>query len=270
MALDGSGNLFICDTGNHRIREVTPNGSVTTVAGSIQGFADGPGNTARFNAPCGICLSTDGAIYIADSGNGSVRCIRNGLVTTIIRERAGINSRTSPLPVAIAFRAKPTPHLLVLDADSKTLNLYGVDGKYLSGFVQPEPTIIDRGYSSAGHETSVSKRVIPIAGADEIPEAQNRPALRHLTGECNIGSGSLVADEAYGALFFVKQNSAEILAGVVNSAEQIKEWRDGNGENAFFGDITAVITDNARFVYVADTGNNCIRRLTLPDFMFKQ
>jgi hypothetical protein len=48
----------------------------------------------------------------------------------------------------------------------------------------------------------------------------------------------------------------------------VHDWRDGNGEVALFGVLTSVVTDGKRYVYISDTTNNCIRRLTMPDFMF--
>ena len=67
---------------------------------------------------------------------------------------------------------------------------------------------------------------------------------------------------------YKKEASAEVLAGVVCSAGPTRGWRDGTGENCLFGDLTNVVTDGVRYAYVSDTSNNCIRRLTLPDFMF--
>ncbi|MCP3676434.1 MAG: hypothetical protein GY721_02250, partial [Deltaproteobacteria bacterium] len=69
IALDVVGNIYVCDSMNNRIRRVTPDGVVSTVAGgSIPGFADGYGHYARFNFPTGIFVDRTGSIYIADSG----------------------------------------------------------------------------------------------------------------------------------------------------------------------------------------------------------
>jgi sugar lactone lactonase YvrE len=73
LAFDALGNLYICDTGNHAIRKLAPSGRVTTVAGGKQGSRDGIGSSAQFNAPTGIVIDAAGRIYIADSGNGSIR-----------------------------------------------------------------------------------------------------------------------------------------------------------------------------------------------------
>jgi len=69
--------LYVSDTGNQLIRKVTLAGVTTTVAGKAGewGAADGAGTNARFSAPMGICMGTDGNLYIADSMNHTIRCM---------------------------------------------------------------------------------------------------------------------------------------------------------------------------------------------------
>ncbi|MCB1133016.1 MAG: PQQ-dependent sugar dehydrogenase, partial [Verrucomicrobiae bacterium] len=78
--------LYIADTGNHQIRCVDLNsGLVSTLAGSVQGLADGTGTAARFSSPEGITYDPLGDfLYVADSGNKRIRGVsRSGVVTTI-------------------------------------------------------------------------------------------------------------------------------------------------------------------------------------------
>jgi conserved repeat domain len=74
ITVDGRGNLYVCDTGNHTIRKVSPSGLVTTVAGLAgrPGDSDGFGPGARLSSPGGITVGPNGAIYIADTGNHRV------------------------------------------------------------------------------------------------------------------------------------------------------------------------------------------------------
>ena len=62
VALDGSGNAYVADSGNDTLRKVTPGGSVTTLAGTpgLAGAANGTGSNARFNDPQGVALDTMG------------------------------------------------------------------------------------------------------------------------------------------------------------------------------------------------------------------
>ena len=83
VALDPSGNLYIADERNYRIRKVS-NGVITTVAGNgIYGFSGdgGPAISAQLNGPSAIALDSAGALYIAD--NLRVRKVSNGVITTI-------------------------------------------------------------------------------------------------------------------------------------------------------------------------------------------
>jgi len=92
LAEDGSGNLYIADAGGQRIRQLTNDGFVRTVAGSGElvapglwvpgGYRDGPASSAQFNHPSGIAVGPDGALYVADTLNHCIRKILNQQVTT--------------------------------------------------------------------------------------------------------------------------------------------------------------------------------------------
>ncbi len=79
------GSLFVADGGEaNRIRRIAPDGSVTTFAGSVEGFADGIGSAARFHTPSSLAVDRLGNLYVADTGNHAIRRIsRDGEVTTL-------------------------------------------------------------------------------------------------------------------------------------------------------------------------------------------
>ena len=93
LTVDPSGNIFVTDDINNLIRKITPDGTVTTVAGSGQaGAQNGSGTQASFNDPAGISIDALGNLYIADANNNLIRKITPaGVVTSV----AGVLPKTA-------------------------------------------------------------------------------------------------------------------------------------------------------------------------------
>lgn len=112
IVVDSSGNLYIADSLNHRIRKITPNGIVSTLAGTgTKGFDDGPFNSASFDNPRGIAIGPEGKIYVADRGNDAVRILslEEERVETFetLSQTAGQKVRNGfPLPNAVFVSSK--------------------------------------------------------------------------------------------------------------------------------------------------------------------
>ena len=146
ICVDKDGNLYVADGGNNAVRKITPDGTVTTLAGggpSKSGFKDGTGSAARFKGPLGIAVDSAGNVYVGDNGNEAIRKVTpEGKVTTLVsRESAGTEVPTT---------------YLVFDSDG---NLYGItdtvvykillssDGAALSSIAGwPSETGTDDGY----------------------------------------------------------------------------------------------------------------------------
>jgi hypothetical protein len=142
---DNSGNLFVCDRWNQRIRKIDSNGIVTTYAGSYinsNGFADGPALSAQFYAPKGIIIDQFGNIYVADAYNNRIRKIDTaGNVSTIAGGEQGFQNGPSSQsrfysPSCIAFDSQG--NLIVSDESNHAIRKISPDGNVstIAGGVQ--------------------------------------------------------------------------------------------------------------------------------------
>jgi len=87
LCFDTRGSLYVCDFGNHAVRKIAPDGTISTVAGTGKpGFArdGGPAIEAQLLQPCGVAVDTLGQVYIADSANNRIRVVRtDGIIDTV-------------------------------------------------------------------------------------------------------------------------------------------------------------------------------------------
>ena len=104
VAVDASGNVYVADTYNDRIRRIAPDGTVTTIAGGKRaGNVDGPAAQALFDTPTGVAINADGALFIADTANHAIRKIaKDGTVSTIAAAREDDRDSLLRSPVGIA------------------------------------------------------------------------------------------------------------------------------------------------------------------------
>ena len=77
VAVDSQGNVYVAEFFGHRVRRITPEGTVSTLAGTgVPGYADGPGSTAQFSGPASVDVDEAGNVYVADCANHRIRVIR--------------------------------------------------------------------------------------------------------------------------------------------------------------------------------------------------
>jgi sugar lactone lactonase YvrE len=99
--VDSAGYLYVADTANSTIREIAPNGEVRTIAGAAGqcGSADGTAGSARLCRAAGLTLDGTGNMYVADTGNGTIRRITvSNAVSTVIGVPGSQNNVLGPLP----------------------------------------------------------------------------------------------------------------------------------------------------------------------------
>jgi sugar lactone lactonase YvrE len=115
ITYDGfTGNLFLADSSNHQIRQITPAGVVTTLAGTATtpGSTDGTGTAALFNYPRGLTSDHAGNLYVADSINNTIRkiVIATGAVSTLVGRAGSIGFSGGALPGSLAYPEGVTLH----------------------------------------------------------------------------------------------------------------------------------------------------------------
>ncbi|MDB6123178.1 MAG: hypothetical protein JWQ71_2171 [Pedosphaera sp.] len=129
IALGGDSTLYVTDTGNHTIRRVTTNGVVSTLAGFAgqSGITNATGSLARFNTPLGIAVDQSGILYVADSGNHTIRKVTSAGVVTKLAGSAEVWGSTDGTggaalfngPVGIAIDSKQ--NIYVSDSNNQTI-----------------------------------------------------------------------------------------------------------------------------------------------------
>lgn len=140
LAVDTAGNLFVCDTNNHTVRKITAAGTVTTLAGGAgkPGASDGFGVNARFNGPTGIAVDGTGNVYVADTGNATIRKITSGGVVSTIAGIAGSSGNAEGTGNAVRLT---TPYGVAVDASGNIFIADSGNHTIRKGVVATAPTV---------------------------------------------------------------------------------------------------------------------------------
>ena len=158
LAIDTDGNVFVADRGNHRIRKISFDGMVSTIAGSDRGNRDGNGSEAEFNEPIDLCVDQNGNLFVADFMNRQVRRVApDGTVETLEIDFAhtmppgnsnirGHETDIDDLPSSVSIDS--FGHLMVtywsVDSQIYWVDKEGVAEAFLTGFSYPSPPRISR------------------------------------------------------------------------------------------------------------------------------
>jgi sugar lactone lactonase YvrE len=119
----------VADTDNHTIRKITSAGVVTTLAGTagVSGSTDATGAAAKFRDPRGIATDSAGNVYVADSGNDTIRKITPAGVVTTLAGTTGVSGSTDGTGAAASFRnsygiaTDGAGNVYVADTDNHTI-----------------------------------------------------------------------------------------------------------------------------------------------------
>ena len=272
------GTIFVADAGHaHRIRRISPDGVVTTLAGGARGFADGSGTRAEFSTPSGLALASDGTLYVADTGNHAIRRITpDGQVSTLAGDGTpgyadgrGTQARfNGPIGVAVA----PDGRVIVADTYNDRIRVIDIGGTVttLAGSERPgaddgvgdgatfdTPTGLAVGASGLVYVVDTGNgmvRTVDPSGHVTTPTWARGDGFFHPLGIASAPDSELyVADEGGRIVAIGNDGNIRTLAG--NGVG----FRDGGGLSAQFRRPSGVAWLRPGHLVVADAANALIR-----------
>ena len=288
VALDAAGNVYVADEYNHRIRKVTPEGLVSTLAGSTEGFRDGAGTSAQFSYPYGVALDAAGNVYVADLVNHRIRKITpEGLVSTLagstegFRDGLGRSAQFSyPTDVAVDAAGnvyvadeynhrirKITPEGLVSTLAGSTEGFRDGSGT-LAQFSYPTDVAVDAAGNVyvADESNNLIRKITPEGLVSTL--AGSIWGFRDGLGRsAQFNKPSGVTVDTSGNVYVADYSNHRIRKitpeGLVSTlAGSTRGFRDGLGTSVEFNRPSGVALDAAGNVYVADSDNHRIRKIT--------
>ena len=291
VAVDSAGNVYIADTLNNRIRKVS-NGVITTVAGGgacCFSGDNGPATSAQLYTPDGVAVDSAGNVYIADSNNYRVRKVSNGVIATVAGNgtrnlTSGFSGSNGPAvsaqlswPDGVAVDS--AGNLYIADSWTGILGLptgfiyrvsNGVITPVTAGVNGPSGIAVDSAGNLYIADTmnnrilEVSNGVITTVAGGGSSLGDNGPAT-----SAQLANPQGVAVDSAGNLYIADYSNnrvRKVSNGIITTVA-------GNGTDGFSGDNgpatnaqlyapAAVAVDSAGNLYVADAGNNRIRKVS--------
>ena len=246
LAVDASGDLFIADSGNNRIREVTTDGKIQTIAGiGMAGFYGdlGPATQAMLNAPAGVAVDASGNVYIADSGNHSIREVLTSGIITIIAGNSypGNAGDTGPATGANLYDPQDValgPNGSVYIADTGNSRIRRVDADGIINTVAGSSTV---GFSGDGGPANAASLTTPYAVAVDAP------------------GNYYIADLGNNNIRMV--NNKAIISTIAGTGAPGFSGDGGSATKAALNQPGGVAVDAAGNIYIADQWNLRIRKI---------
>src|SRR3569833_1037744 len=243
IATDSAGNLYVADMVNNTIRKITPKAEVTTLAGTVgvTGSADGVGAAATFSSPLGVATDSTGNVYVADTLNQLIRKITpTGNVTTLagtalILGHADGTGTAARFANPWSVTSDHNGNVYVADIGNQTIRKITLEGE-----------------------------VTTLAGTAGVRGlAEDNGAAARINSPCGVAADSAgniyVAD--CGNSTISKITSTGEVTTVAGTAG-VQGYADGVGAAASFSCPSALVTDPAGNIYVADCGSHTIRKIT--------
>ena len=219
VAVDGAGNLYIADTHNHCIREVS-NGTIATIAGTgTAGFSGdgGAASAAQLDRPTAVSIDASGNLYIADSDNHRIRMISGGVITTVAGDGEQIFSGDGGAATSAGL---DTPSGVAVDPT--TSGQFFISDTHDQAVRMVDPT---------GMITTVAGIGVPGFGGDGGPA--NAAVLNRPRG---------LAVDASGSVYVVDSDNNRVRSIVASASGPTISTIAGTGEQGFAGEIGASTT----------------------------
>ena len=298
LAVSATGRVYIADTGHHRVC-VLDGDCLRVLAGSgARGYADGQGVEAAFAHPCGLVLDSDGVLFVADCGNHRIRRITpEGVVTSVAGSgaaghRDGLGSHAcfyNPCGIAIdgaARRPPPSSRTLPPLTTAPFSSSAGLNVMYVADYSNNCVRVVSRGgvvgtLSKDGETPLDSPYGIAVTRPDPKTGAaglicvssfhSHSLAAITLEGDVSILAGCGAARHADGAgseaAFHAPNGARAILARLGPIPAQVPRDPDAISARALLSHArsappSGLAVDADDVLYVADSGNHCIRRVT--------
>ncbi len=275
LTVDASGNLYVADTYNDTIRKITPSGVVTTLAGSpgVGGAVNGTGGAALFAYPAGITADTAGNIYVAEQNNSAIRQITPaGVVTTFagaMAHAASIDGTGTGadfnFPSGMAMDA--SGNLWVTETSNDAIRKATPAGVVTSQQIAatgatygigPGVAFDGKGNLYVINQVNQIAKFTPGGVLSTLPGSSSLQIPKGLAVD-NLGN-VYVSDIWHNNVHIITPNGlVSVLAG---SATFVSGSTDGTGTAALFNTPTGLAVDGEGNVYVADSGNSTIRKIT--------
>ena len=249
VAIDSSGNLYISDSGNHRIRKVNLAGTITTVAGNGQPGSSGdggPATAASLNVPLGIAVDPTNNLYIADQNNFRIREVSaaGSIATVAGNGQNGFSGDTGPAVQAMLGR----PFGVALD---------GLGDLYIADLDNNRVRMV----STAGKITTVAGNGQPGFSGDGGPATS-----------ASLYGPAAVATDAAGNFYVADQfnlrvrkvDAKGVITTVAGNGKQGFSGDGGPATSALLANPYGVAVDRSGNLYIADQRNLRIRKVTAP------
>jgi DNA-binding beta-propeller fold protein YncE len=289
VAVDRDGNAFVADAGaSNKIRKITAQGAVTTLAGGAEGYADGAGASASFSTPSGLAIDQDGNVYVADTGNNRIRKITpEGSVSTVAGSGAAGSrdgsAREAQFDAPLGVAVDTHGNVYVADTYNDRIRLVSSAGEVKTLAGAGAPGYADGDAGSARFDTPCGVAVMP-SGVIVVADTGN-DRLRRVTPAGQVTTVYLKAQDQTPVelssplglaatrdnyLYVTEQDRGRVWQIAPDDTARLvagagSGFADGGGQSARFNQPAGIAVDRAGSLYVADAANYIVRKIAPAD-----